>query len=71
MPVPMYYVINNASKGFDLRFRILEVHGSQFYVGFLAEDVYFPIKIKIDKGDEIPFVVLSFIIISCNSLIFC
>jgi len=28
------------SKGFDLRYRILEVHGPQFCVGFLAEAVF-------------------------------
>jgi len=30
----------NVSKDFDLRFRILEVHGPQFCVGLLAEAVF-------------------------------
>ena len=31
---------HNVGKGFDLGFLILEVHGSQFCVGFLAEAVF-------------------------------
>jgi hypothetical protein len=47
------YAIRNkhtVNEGFDLRFRVLEVHGSQFCVGFLSEAVFlFFIRLRLTK----------------------